>query len=166
MKRISLILIPLLFLALCAGCAKTRKAGGQMDTPEVHYEQGIKYYNNNDFKKAGDEFELARSLDRKYAPCYAGLALVEAQNGKAATDPDLKEKAFDKAEDYIEKAKDLNGKLPAAFIAHGMIITLQHMGDEDKDWVEDAIRQYNKVIEKLDPNNSEAWYRKGWTLKY
>jgi tetratricopeptide (TPR) repeat protein len=166
MKLITLALIPMLMLAMLSGCAKTRKAGGQMDTPEVHYDQGMKYYNAGEFKKAGDEFELARTLDPKYAPCYAGLGLVEAQNAKASDDPKVKEKGFDKAVEYVEKAKDLDGKLPAAWIASGMVITLQHMADENKDWADDAIKQYDKVIEKLDPKNSEAWYRKGWTLKY
>jgi len=166
MRRFTLILLPVLVFSLLAGCAKTRKAGGQMDTPDLHYEQGMKYYNAGDYKKAGDEFELARTLDLKFAPCYAGLGLVEAEKAKAESDPKLKEKGFDKAVDLVEKAKDLNGKLPAAFIAHGMIITLQHQSDENKEWADDAIKQYNKVLEKLEPNNSEAWYRKGWTLKY
>ncbi|MBL8029265.1 MAG: S-layer homology domain-containing protein, partial [Fibrobacteres bacterium] len=63
-------------------------------------------------------------------------------------------------------AKDLNSKLPAAWISNGMVITMEHMVDNDKDWVEDAIEQYDKVIEKLDKTNAEAYYRKGWTLKY
>jgi len=165
--KISLTLLTLcLSIGLMTGCAKTRKAGGQMDTPDVHYDQGMKYYNSGDFKKAGDEFELARTLDFKYAPCYAGLALVEGEKARVEMDKKPREKGFDKAYEYIDKAKDLDKKLPAAWLAHGMVITMQHMGDKDQDWVEDAIKQYDKVIEKLDPKCSEAYYRNGWTLKY
>jgi hypothetical protein len=163
---IKILTIAALSMLLPFGCAKTRKAGGQMDTPDVHYEQGMKYYNQGDFKRAGDEFELARTLDFKYPPCYAGLALVEGEKARAESDPKLKEKGFDKAYGYIDKAKDLDKKLVPAWLAHGMVITMQHMADENKDWVEDAIEQYDKVIEKLDPSCSEAYYRKGWTLKY
>jgi len=169
MKVITIVktlLLALLSMALLSNCAKTRKAGGQMDTPEVHYEQGMKYYNSGDFTRAEKEFELARTLDFKYAPCYAGLALCEGEKGRAEKDPKAREKRFDKAEEYLDKAMDLDKKLVAAWLAKGMIITLQHMADEDKDWVEDAIEAYDKVIEKLNPKCSEAYYRKGWTLKY
>ena len=165
-KVITICTATALGLALLTGCAKTRKVGGQMDTPEVHYEQGMKYYNQGDFKRAGDEFELARTLDFKYPPCYAGFALVEGEKARAESDPKLKEKGFDKAMKYIEKAKSLDSKLVAAWLAHGMVLTMQHMADEDKNWIEDAIKPYNRVIEKLDPKCSEAYYRKGWTLKY
>jgi tetratricopeptide (TPR) repeat protein len=154
-------------LAFVSGCAKTRKAGGQMDTPEVHYDQGMKYYNGGDFARAGKEFELSRTLDLKYAPAYAGLALCEGEKGRASKDPKEKEKCFDKAEENLDKAMDLSdGKLVAAWLAKGMIITMQHMADKDQDWVEDAIDAYDKVINKLDKENSEAYYRKGWTLKW
>ncbi|OGJ85614.1 MAG: hypothetical protein A2268_16565 [Candidatus Raymondbacteria bacterium RifOxyA12_full_50_37] len=156
----------MLALFLFGGCAKTRKAGGQMDTPEVHYEQGMKYYNQGEITRAGDEFDLARTLDFKYAPAYAGLALVAGEKARVEKNPKLAEKGFDKAYEYIEKAKDLDKKLVAAWLAYGMVITMQHMADEDKEWVENALEQYDKVIAKLDPACSEAYYRKGWTLKY
>ncbi len=165
-KNLKIIAIVALSLSLFSGCAKTRKAGGQMDTPDVHYDQGMKYYNAGDFKRAGDEFELARTLDFKYAPCYAGLGLVEGEKARNEMDKDKKEKGFEKAFEYISKSKDLDNKLPAAWLAEGMVITMQHMGDKDQDWVGDAIKQYDKVIEKLDPKSSEAYYRKGWTLKF
>jgi tetratricopeptide (TPR) repeat protein len=165
-NAITLILVSMLTALLMFGCAKTRKAGGQMDTPEVHYEQGMKYYNAGDFKKAEDEFELARTLDFKFAPTYAGLALVAGEKGRVEKDKKLRKKHFKQAYKHIDKAKDLDKKLVAAWLAHGMVITMEHMADEDKDWVEDAIDMYDKVIKKLDPENSEAYYRKGWTLKY
>jgi hypothetical protein len=164
-KIITLIAISAMML-MVAGCAKSRKAGGQMDTPEIHTEQGMKYIEAGEITKAEEEFNLAISLDKKFAAAYAGRALVFGERGRIEMDKKAKEKLFDKAFDDIDKAKDLNKKLPAAWLSHGMVITMQHMADNDKDWVEDAIKQYDHVINKLDKNSAEAYYRKGWTLKY
>lgn len=165
-KRIITLIAISAMMLMVAGCAKSRKAGGQMDTPEIHTEQGMKYIEAGEITKAEEEFNLAISLDKKFAAAYTGRALVFGERGRVEMDKKAKEKLFDKAFDDIEKSKDLNKKLPAAWISHGMVITMQHMADNDKDWVEDAIKQYDQVINKLDKNSAEAYYRKGWTLKY
>ncbi len=146
--------VGLTFLIM-AGCGpKTRKAGGMMDDPQTHYEQGMKYYNGGEISRAGEEFKSALSLDKKFAAGYAGLALVLASEGN-----------FKEAYKNIDKALGLNDKLIAGYIASGIVITLENQGKDNEDWIADAVKQYDKIIKKLDPKNSEAYYRKGWTLK-
>ena len=99
MKIVSLIAVATIAFMLPFGCTKARKAGGQMDTPEFHYELGMKYYNENDFKRAEDEFNLATSMDKKFAPAWSGLALCEAEKGAVEQDADKKDDFFEKAID-------------------------------------------------------------------
>ncbi len=165
-KSTALYVIITAVFVLIAGCTKARKAGGYMDTPEVHTEQGMKFFNKGELQKSMEEFNLAISMDKKFAAAYAGRALVYGELGRNENDKKARSKLFDSAYDDIKKAKNLNKKLPAAWISNGMVITMEHMADNDKKWVTDAIDQYDKVIEKLDKNSSEAYYRKGWTLKF
>ncbi|MBL8028340.1 MAG: hypothetical protein JNL74_18090, partial [Fibrobacteres bacterium] len=81
-KKLSLTAAFIAVAFMIAGCAKTRKAGGQMDTPEVHTEQGMKYFEGGEINKAEEEFNLAISLDKKFAPAYAGRALVYGDRGR------------------------------------------------------------------------------------
>ncbi len=147
---------------LYTGCSKARKAGGEMDSPEVHYKQGMKYFNNHEVKKAEEEFNLAQSLDKKYAPAYAGLALTSAEFAKKN-----KSKEFaKKAEGYMSKAKGLDKKDPAIWIAHGrMIVILQSTNRKNKKWCKKAVKQFNKAIE-LDPKNGEAYFRRAMAYRF
>ncbi|MFH1761569.1 MAG: tetratricopeptide repeat protein [bacterium] len=139
------------------GCSKARKAGGEMDTPEAHYKQGMKYFNDNKIDRAEEEFNLAKSLDKKYPPCYAGLALTVASKARKMNDKKLAEQA----EDNINKAKDLDSKNVNIWIAHGRVITIINAGREKPEkWSKAAVKQFDKAL-KMDPDNSEAYFRRG-----
>jgi tetratricopeptide (TPR) repeat protein len=154
MRTIATILSAAAVIAMAAGCASTvRKAGGYMDDPQTHYNEGMKYYNDARFADADKEFNLALSLDKKFAPAYAGLALAAAER-----------KDFKTAYAMADKAEKYNGKLPQAYIARGVVITREKAGSKEEDWYEDAIKQFDKAL-KLDPKNGEALYRKGCTYK-
>ena len=144
----------LCLMIILAGCApKARKAGGYMDTPQTHYKEGMKYVNDENVNKAEEEFTLALSLDAKYAPAYAGLALTKAQKGD-----------FKEAIRMADKAQSLDSKLPAGYIAKGLVITRQNEGKPAKDWLKDVEKEYGRAI-KIDPQNSEAYYRRGFCYK-
>jgi tetratricopeptide (TPR) repeat protein len=142
-------------LAFAIGCGgpKTRKAGGSMDTPATHYKEGMKYLNDGKIDKAEEEFNLATSLDPKFAPAFAGLALVKGNK-----------KEIKEALDLADKAQSLDSKLPAAFIAKGLIITMQNEGKPAKEWLKDVEKQYDKALD-IDPENSEAYFRRGYCYK-
>jgi tetratricopeptide (TPR) repeat protein len=157
-KRSSIMLaayaVVCFFIAYIVGCTTpARKAGGYMDTPDTHYKEGMKYVNDGKLDKADEEFKLATSLDPKFAPAYAGKALVKANK-----------KEFKEALDLADKAQSLDSRLPATFIAKGLVITMDNEGKPAKDWLKDVEKQYDKALD-IDPENSEAYFRRGWCYK-
>ncbi len=161
----SLVLAASVLAISTIGCSKARKAGGEMDTPEVHYKQGMKYWDDAQYAKAEEEFKLAQSLDPKYAPAVSGLALVTAEKAKHATDVKAEENGYDDAMKLADKGVSLNDKIPETFIARGMVKTMKFEGKKPaKDWLDDVERDYNKAL-KVDPNCSEAYYRRGVCYK-
>lgn len=155
-----------LALGLFSGCAKSRKAGGHMDTPEVHYKQGMKYWDKGEVASAEEEFKLAQSLDPKFAPAVAGLALTTAAKAKNAPDNKAMEDGFKEAHKLADEAKGLgNGKLVEPFMAKAIVITMEKEGKEPaKKWIDDVEDEYKKVL-KIDPENAEAYYRRGVCYK-
>jgi tetratricopeptide (TPR) repeat protein len=160
----TIALVPAALIVL-SGCAKTRKAGGYMDTPETHYKQGMKYWDSGEYAKAEEEFKLAQSLDKKFAPAISGLALTTAKKAQTAADVDTEKKGFKEANELADKAQGINDKIPEVFIAKALVITMQNEGKvEPKKWIDKVEDQYGKAI-KLDPANSEAYYRRGYCYK-
>lgn len=141
-------------LVVAVGCApKARKAGGYMDTPQAHCKEGMKYYNDGKTDKAAEEFNLATSLDAKFAPAYAGLALVTADKGD-----------FKEAIKLAEKCQSLDNKIPDGFVAKAIVITKQNEGKPAKEWIKEVENEYEKAL-KVDPQNSEVYYRRGVCYK-
>lgn len=159
-------LVSITAVLVLASCApKARKAGGYMDTPEAHYKQGMKYWDQSQYAKAEEEFNLAKSLDPKFAPAFSGLALTTAKKAQNAADKDAEEKGFKEAFELADKAKSLNDKIPEVYIAKAMVITMKYEGKVPAEkWLEDVEKEYNRAI-KIDPQNSEAYYRRGYCYK-
>ena len=154
MKRPIQIITVACVCLIVFGCApKARKAGGFMDDPKTHYTQGMKYFNDDLFVKAEEEFKLATSLDAKFGPAYAGLGLVEAQRGNA-----------NKANDNFGKARSLAEKMPDVYIAHARGIALLNQGTPVDKWIDKVEELFEKAL-KLSPNNAEVFYRRGVCYK-
>lgn len=163
-KRVSLVVAAFFVCLSIFGCAKTRKAGGHMDTPETHYKQGMKYWDADEYVKAEEEFKLAESLDPKFAPAVAGLALTTAKKAQMSKDQDETKSLFKEAHKLADKAKGLDAKIPEPFIAKALVITMENEGTPIKKWLKDVEREYEGAL-KIDPNNSEAYYRRGVCYK-
>lgn len=161
----SIVVVGCIALALVVGCApKARKAGGQMDDPPTHCKQGMKYWDMNEFAKAEEEFNLAKSLDAKYAQAYSGLALTTAQKASVAGSTKDMEKGFEEAIKLADKAKSLNNKIPTVFIAKAIVITMKNEGKPVKEWLKEVEKEYEDAI-KIDPSNAESYYRRGVCYK-
>ena len=152
-------------LSLLVGCApKARKAGGQMDDPPTHYKQGMKYWDQGKYAQAEEEFNLAKSLDPKYAPAFAGLALTTAKKAQDAPDQESSVKGFKEAIKLANQAQSLDSKIPLVFIAKAIVITMQNEGKPVKEWLGDVEKEYGKAL-KIDPENAECYFRRGYCYK-
>lgn len=166
MRRTLLLLALPVFSALLvlAGCGpKQRLSEGLLDTPESHYDQGLRKLDEGNLDEAQGQFQDAIKLDSKYAPAWAGLSLVSAARGAAITDPKAKERQHDfkDAQKYLDKAENLGGKDGRVWVAHIRMYLLWKNGD---DWINDCKKGFDKAV-KLDPANDGAYYWMGLACK-
>ncbi|NOY77469.1 MAG: tetratricopeptide repeat protein [Calditrichaeota bacterium] len=161
-----LLLLVLSVSALMFSCGpKPIKQQSVMDTPDYHYQMGMRELNRGNLQAAMEEFGRAKALDPKYPGAYVGMGLVYCKQGN-----------FKEAYKAVDKGIDLNDKFLEGYIAKGRIITKERKGD---DWVEKAVKQYNKALKKAeelakkDPNmrdqarkwKEEAYFYMGETYK-
>jgi tetratricopeptide (TPR) repeat protein len=151
-QKITVVLMLVTALAFTLKCCgpKPIKKESILDTPDNHYKQGLRELEKGNLDAALEEFNRAKGIDKKYALAYAGIGLVWAEKGD-----------FDKALKSVDEALDLDDKSAEAYVIKGRILTKRRKGD---DWLEDAVKQYDKAI-KLAPNSGMAYYYKGTTYK-
>ncbi len=150
-KKTMVLTIAVLIAIMYVGCGpKTIKPESVLDTPDNHYNQGMRLLDKGDNAGAMEEFTRAKDMDPKYPQAYAGLALIDATN-----------KSFKEAYKNLDKALELDGKCREALIAKGRIMAMEHKGD---DWWEDAIKTLDKAL-KDNPEDPEVWYYKGQIYK-
>ncbi len=148
-------------LLFSVGCGKKNFRGESvMDNAPAHTKQGMKYWDDGRYQNAEEEFTRAQMLDQKYAPAYSGLALVTAKKAQDAKDQESAEKVFNEAYKLADKAQELDNRLPFVYIAKSIVITMKYEVNPVKEWLMDVEDQYEKAI-KLDPDNSEVYYRRG-----
>jgi len=156
MKSLSLSLVVLaLLLASCAG-PKERKAESILDTPEYHYNQGVKFLNSDDLANAEREFNLAKSLKADFAPAYEGLGIVRLEQGN-----------LEAAEKLIEESLDKDGDWIPAQVAKGRLLIKKEKYEDAVDEFEDAIDDVGKSKSVKDKKGvkKDAWYWMGVAYK-
>lgn len=145
-------------LLVAAGCSgpKNRKAQSELDTPEYHYNQGIRYIEKNDLTTAKREFELAKSLKAEFAPAYEGLALVDLEQGNNKS-----------AEKNIEKSLDIDDDWVPAMIAKGRLYTARNEYEDAVEEFEDALDDIGSSKSKFDKKQAkmDAYYYMGDAYK-
>jgi tetratricopeptide (TPR) repeat protein len=136
---------------IVSGCGpKPIQKESVLDTPENHYNQGLRELKVNNLTKAAEEFGRATALNLEYAGGYVGMGLVEAEK-----------KNFKEALEWVDKGLGKNDQFIDGFIAKGRILAKQRKGD---DWLEDAVKQFEKAL-KISPNSEKALYYLGLTYK-
>jgi len=151
------LLMFLVFIAvgLCmVSCApKVVKPVGEMDTPEHHFYTGMKFLDQGKYADAKKEFNQSILLNPKFSKAYAGNGLVNAYQGDFKTANDSMKKAWSYAESDSEK-----------LFVHISKIRLFTLSKADKDWLDDAKKEFNKAI-KIDSGSAAAYYFMGVAFK-
>lgn len=165
-RNISLIafIFPIVALLIFSGCGpKQRAAEGLLDTPESHYNQGMRKLEQGELDAAQKQFEDALLLDAKYAPAHAGLSLVYAERASEIADPKSKERKnlLKKGDDHLDKAKDLDDKDVRIWIAQIRFYSTSKKGDK---WLKDCEKALKKAL-KINPKSDEAYYFMGLAYK-
>jgi len=144
------------------GCgSKTLKKESVLDTPDNHFNQGMRELDRGNLAEAKREFERARALDPKYAEAHAGLGLALAVEAEAAADTKMQQALYDKALSAVDEALGKNDKSVESHLIKGRILAMRMKGD---DWIKDSVEQYEKAL-KLNPNSDRAWFYMGEAYK-
>lgn len=148
--KLNSLLSYIIFLGLFIGCSQ--KPQSDVDTPEYHFNAGMRSIEQAEFSNAISSFERSISLDRKFAPGYAGLGIAHAHLGQ------VKE-----AKKFIGKAEDKGKKDPdvLALCARGWITLRQ----DEKKWYKRAESLLKKAL-KRNENHEASLYYYGLTHLY
>jgi Tfp pilus assembly protein PilF len=145
-----LMLIAAVMALVAAGCGpKAVPSTSVMDTPEYHYNQGLKALDADRTDDAMREFERAVALDPKSPLGYIGKGLTLGKKGD-----------FKPAVENMEKAKDLETRGIEARIGMIRLLSLQR----EKGWIEDAESEF-KAADKKEPDNARLHYYMGIAYK-
>jgi len=144
------------------GCgSKTLKKESILDTPDNHFNQGMRELERGNLAEAKNEFARAQGLDPKYAEAHAGMGLALAVEAEGAKDKKTQETLYEKALSAVNEALGKNEKSVESYIIKGRILAMQMKGD---DWIKDSVEQFEKAL-KLNPNSDKAWFYLGEAYK-
>jgi len=148
-KRLTMLMLVIVAL-VAAGCGpKAAPSTSELDTPEYHYKQGLKYLDKNQMDDAMREFQRAVDLDPKSPLGYIGKGLAFGKKGE-----------FKPAFENMEKGKGLETKGIEARI--GMIRL--HSLQRGKNFVKECESEFKSANEK-EPNSARLHYFMGMAYK-
>jgi|GEM_PF-824427 len=167
MKRLSLLFMSLVVIAVLSGCASRKvviiqtdgpappaKSPGQVMAAQKHVDNGLKQLNKGHYKQAAEQFHLAIQKDPNNWEAHYYLGLTYQRW-----------KRYNESMDYFRLAIDLNprDKVWVSKVRLHIGITFESQGR-----YRDAEREYQMSM-SLNPNNREAserWERISKKAKY
>jgi tetratricopeptide (TPR) repeat protein len=155
-ERLILVATALAVLMAVAGCGpKAAPSTSVMDTPEYHYNQGLKALDADRLDDAMREFDRAVALDPKSPFGYIGKGLALGKKGE-----------FKKAFEDMEKANDYEKTGIESRIGMIRLYGMQMAKDQKqvKDLVKSAEHEF-KAANKKEPNNPRLHYYMGMCYK-
>jgi len=155
-RRLIVILMALVVTTAISGCGpKAAPSTSIMDSPEYHYNQGLKLMDADKLDDAMREFDRAISLDPKAPLGYIGKGLVLGKKGD-----------FKPAAENMEKAKGLDKKGIEAHVGMIRLYGMEMAKDQKKvkALAKSAEKEF-KAADKIEPNNPRLHYYMGMCYK-
>jgi len=157
-SRFAAAALAVLMMVAGWGCgSKTLKKESVLDTPDNHFNQGMRELERGNLAEAKNEFMRAQKLDPKYAESFAGMGLALAYEAEGVKDAKAQNALYEKALSAVDEAQGKNNKSVESRIIKGRILTMQRKGEE---WVKDAAKQFEEAL-KLNPNSDKAYFYLG-----
>ncbi|MDH4162335.1 MAG: tetratricopeptide repeat protein [Nitrospirota bacterium] len=150
------VLLAALVALVVGGCGpKAAPSTSVLDTPEYHYNQGLRYLEKDQLDDAMRSFDRAVSLDPKSPLGYIGRGLALGKKGD-----------FRQAYEAMEKAKGLETKGIESRVGMIRLYALQMEKDQKLvgELVKSAEREFKAANEK-EPNNPRLYYYTGMCYK-
>ncbi len=148
-KRV-LAVVAVIAAIVAAGCGpKAAPPTSVLDTPEYHYQQGLKYLDKDQMDDAMRSFQRAVDLDPKSPLGYIGRGLALGKKGD-----------FKAAIENMEKAKGYETKGIEARIGMIRLLSMQR----PKNWIKEAESEF-KAANDREPNNARLHYYMGMAYK-
>jgi hypothetical protein len=167
MRCHTLFFAGLMAVVLLAGCGpKGAESTSPEDTPPNHYLRGMELVDAGRLAEAQVRFARALELDPKYAPGFAGQALVAAMGVEAQPDAEHREIELDKFRFLLDR-----GYTKAKTSADKFIVALTGIRAEtaakDAKWIKGAEKWHAKgrIIKKID-EGALPYYRNIEALDY
>jgi hypothetical protein len=155
MKRLTMLMLVIVAL-VAVGCGpKAAPSTSVLDTPEYHYNQGLKFLDKNQMDDAMREFQRAVDLDPKSPLGYIGKGLAFGKKGD-----------FKAAYENMEKGKSNETKGIEARIGMIRLYSLQMVKEpgKAKSLIKDAESEFKTANDK-EPNSARLHYYMGMAYK-
>jgi len=157
-SRLTAAALVVMMIIAGLGCgSKTLKKESVLDTPDNHFNQGMRELERGNLAEAKNEFTRAQGLDPKYAEAHAGMGLALAVEAEGAKDKKAQEALYDKALSSVNEALGKNDKSVESYIIKGRVLAMRMKND---DWIKESVEQFEKAL-KLNPNSDKAWFYMG-----
>ena len=150
------LFLAVVMTAILAGCSTdVRPPVGHMDTPRHHYENGLRFLDDNDLQRATQEFHLALEMDPDYGPALSGRGVVLAMRGDEDGAREFLDEGYSAAQDEEQElVSHISAIRSSAALAENGALS----PGEAADWSEDAFVDGLDLIEDNPGLNDPALY--------
>ncbi len=152
-RRLLIFLFAVMGFFIVSCGSKAVKPVNEMDTPERHFDAGMRFLDQKKYADAKREFYRATALNPKYSKPYTGNGLVSAYQGD-----------FKAANRFMKQAGKFAQTDEEKFFIHLSRIKLYTLSKPGRDWIKEAKSEFDKAI-AIDSQSPAVYYFMGLAYK-